>query len=118
MPEIKPPDFEDMLGMVEVIRKLNVEVQILRVDLDVAEAETVKKASMDKSLSNDGKYLSTTFINSTYKITGINGELIAKRRELARLSAELDKAEKLFLVMKMQFEYWRTIQANERKSNF
>jgi hypothetical protein len=118
MAGINPPDFEEMLGMIDVIRNLNAEVQIAKVDLDVAEAETVKKASTDKSLSPDGKYLSVTFINSTYKITGINGELVAKRRELARKSAELDKAYKLFDVMKMQFDAWRTDQANNRKVTF
>lgn len=114
MLEIKPPDFEEMLKMVDTIRNLNNEVQALKVQLDVAEADTVKKATTDKSLSPDGKYLSVTFVNSTFKITGINGELVPKRLELARKSADLDKAYKVFEIMKLQFEAWRTDQSNKR----
>ena len=115
MPEIKPPDFEEMMKMLDVIRLLNNEVQALKVEIDVEEAEIVKKVSRDKSYSPDGKYLSTTFINSTYKVTGIDGELIPKRKKLGRAVAELDKAYKMFEVMKMQFEAWRTDQANNRR---
>ena len=115
MSEIKPPDFEEMLKMVETIRSLNNEVQALKVQLDVAEADTVRKATTDKTLSPDGKYLSVTFVNSTFKITGINGELVPKRLELAKKSADLDKSYKILDIMRLQFEYWRTMQANQRQ---
>ena len=114
MPEIKPPNFEEMYKLIEVIQTLNKEIQALKVEIEVTEADTVRKATSDKSLSPDGKYLSVTYVKETYKITGINNELTPKRKEMANKVADLDKAKMVFEVMKMQFEAWRTDQSNKR----
>jgi hypothetical protein len=117
MVEIKPPDYDELMGMIEEIHRLMVEKQVLKVEIETAEAETVKKVSSERGLSPDGKLPSVTFINSTYKITGISNEITPKRKKYAVVSADLDRAEKMFDVMKMQFDHWRTEQANLRRSN-
>jgi hypothetical protein len=118
MQEIKPPDYDELMQTVEEVHRLMVKKQVLKVEIEGMEANTVKDASTDRSLTPDGKFPSTAYINSTVKVTGKNGEITPKRREYAIVSADLDRAEKMFEVMKMQFDHWRTEQANLRRSTF
>lgn len=118
MVEIKPPDYDELMGAIEEIQKWMVKKQTLKVDIEEMEASTVLKVATNRELSPDGKIPSIAFINSTYKVTGINNEITPKRREYAIVSTNLEKAQNLFEVMKMQFDHWRTEQANLRRSTF
>ena len=112
------PDFEEMFAMVDTIETVMREVKRLEVLIGAMEADTVVRATTDPSLSPDGKVLSATFVINTYKVTGIKGEITPFRYQLGEKESELSRAKGAFELMKLNFEMWRTEQANQRATSF
>lgn len=110
--KIDLPDLEELRVVIEEINTLSYEYGKLKLKLEMAEALTVLNAS--KMKGDDGKLLSTSFINSTYAKTGVNNELIPYRNDLVELSAKLENTKKRYDYLKLLIDIWRTQSANER----
>ena len=112
----KLPDFSDLTTLSERISEL----QFMKLSLDVkiksGESEVFKTAFSDPKYLVGGKPPSATYIESTFKHTGLNGELVALREEYAAVSADLEKMRILMDVYKTMFDVWRTMSSNERTS--
>jgi len=112
----KLPDFSELEQLSEKISEL----QFLKLSLDVkiksGEAEVFKTAFTDPKFLVGGKPPSATYIESTFKHTGLNGELIPLREEYATVSANLERVRILMDVYKTMFDIWRTMSSNERTS--
>jgi hypothetical protein len=54
------------------------------------------------------------FIESTYKYTGFNNELIPLRNEYAEVTADLEESKLKFNICRMQLDVYRTEAANNR----
>lgn len=110
----KLPDYEELLNIIETIGKLTVEKLMLEVDIKSAESAIVRKTTTDVAYFQGGKAPSMAYVESAYKYTGIDGELIPKRERLAYLISEIDKAKLSYETFKVMSEIWRTLSANER----
>lgn len=108
------PDFNDLMDRIEVIGKLSEERENLELEIIIREADVVRTVVNDPAYRTEGKPLAMNFIESTYKRTGLNGELIEPRRRLANIIARLEVARKAYDLLKTKIEVWRSIQANER----
>ena len=113
---MNPPDFNDMVKMIDKIQSLTYTKLRLKLELEIAEAQISKDAVVDPKYFEGGKAPSMTYIKAVYFPAGFSGELKEKRLELAQTEADLGKAQGLFDILKMQFDAWRTEQANNRNT--
>jgi hypothetical protein len=113
---INPPDFEDVMEIVERIRELSLQEAILSNKIKFMESDITAEATENEKYFVNGKPPSMTYINSTYKVTGFDGELKKLRNDLAQIQSELEYRKNLFSVKKDMLEVWRTESANQRAS--
>jgi hypothetical protein len=109
------PDFDDLTKLVEEIQTLSFKKMQLENSLEASEAETFRTA-MSKPLEN-GKFPSSSFVINAYSHTGLNGELVEKREELARVSSMLERTKLLLSLYRDMMEMFRTVSANERNAS-
>ena len=113
---INPPDFEDVMKIVERIRELSLASAILENKIKFTESEIVVEATANEKYFINGKPPSMTYINSTYKVTGFDNELKKMRQDLVEMQSELEYRKNLLGVQKDKLEVWRTESANQRAS--
>jgi hypothetical protein len=103
--------------MVDIAQELaSITRQILVLDLEIkdAEARVVVEVSKNQDFYVGGKPPSMDFVKNTYKITGINGELMEKRKELAGLQARENQLKLEFQAMKEMVSIFIAESANQR----
>lgn len=110
----KIPDFEDFVKLAEEIGDLSFSKMQLENQLRAKEAEIVRKAMSDMNFLINGKSPSMNVLESTYKFTGFNGELLEERLKLADITAKLEKRKLLLSVYRDMLEVFRTVSANQR----
>lgn len=110
------PDYDDMMKIASTIKYMTLRKMSLDVDIKAREAEITNIMSTDPKYYQNGKAPSMSFIESTWKYTGIEGELLPKRRELAEVISLLEEAKITFDVYKMQIDLFRTEAANNRRT--
>lgn len=111
------PDYEDLLALSSEIRQVMVKKLLLEQQIKEGEAVAVKRATTEEQFFLNGKPPSMEYIKSTFLWSGINGELISVRKELAEVSAQLDQLKAKFEIIKLMFDVWRTLSANERSNS-
>jgi hypothetical protein len=114
--KIDLPDIEEMFEFIDTIQVLSYEKAGLELKIKVLEAEIVRKASVDPQYFIGGKPPSMSYIDSTYKITGFNDELVELRDRLTKLNSDLDSIKLKFFFYKDLIDLYRTQSANERIS--
>lgn len=113
---INPPDFEDVMKIVERIRELSLDSAILSNKIKFMESDIAVEVTENEKYFINGKPPSMTYINATYKVTGFDGELKKMRQDLAQMESELEYRKNLLGVQKDKLEVWRTESANQRAS--
>jgi ferredoxin-fold anticodon binding domain-containing protein len=113
MIKVELPDFDKMIDQIGKISELSLKEAELQLKIKIKESEITLAVS---TVPEGKKAPSQTFIDSTYKITGINNELIPLREELIQISNQLDFAKRNYEMLKLLTEIWRTQSANERGS--
>lgn len=114
----KLPDYSDLMELTEEIAKVSAKKLFLDNKIKAMESEVVLRVTKDQSFYQNGKPPSMSFIDVTYRFTGINNEIIPLRDELASYTCKLDSLKIRMDVYKQLFEIWRTLSANERVSGF
>ena len=110
----KLPDFDDMMKVSGEIGDLLLEKLKSETEIKSKEAETILKVMTDEKYFVGGKPPSMSFADSTYKVTGLEGELVPMRESLAEITANLEKKKIQYDVYKNMLDMWRTLAANER----
>jgi hypothetical protein len=113
---IRVPDYDDMVNLARKIRQLTSRRMSIDVEIKSREAEITMIMTTDSNYFQNGKAPSMSLIESTWRYTGITGELLPKRKELAEVIAELEEAKILFDIYKMQIDLFRTEAANNRRA--
>ena len=116
MAQIDLPDFDDMQKVIEKMSDLSLKIELLKLEIEVAESEIVTTCMTDTRFFVGGKPPSMSLITSTFARTGLNGELVPKRQELAKLESLLEVLRRSYDLMKSRIDVWRSLQANERAS--
>ena len=114
--EIKLPDFEDMYGSLEAIKKIGLKKLLMIQAIEETEADIVLTVSTDKKYFIADKPPSMAHTQRTYLVKGIKGELPEMKKQLAIVTAELDYLKMKFDLDKLAIDVWRTQSANERKA--
>lgn len=110
------PDFDDMMKLADTIGDLQRKSLIL--DLQIKEGISIATNTVmtDQNYLLDGKRPSMELVKSTFHISGLKGELIPMRRELAETEAELERAKLKFQVYRDMVTMYVTDSANKRAS--
>ena len=106
MSNITLPDFDKMQELINEIRYLAVEVSKLEIQIKYSESIVFRECKE--------KGMAVNFIESAYKFTGLNDELLPLRASIADKQAELNAKRHELELYKSIIEVWRTISANER----
>ena len=112
----KIPEFEEFLKIVEKIRDLSYQKLLLERSIKSKEAEIFREAITNTLYFINGKPPAISFVDSAFKPDGFNGELVEPRKELAKVTSELDHAKLELEVYNSMLEVFRTISANERRT--
>jgi hypothetical protein len=118
MSRVNPPDFEIMQELSEDIFQLQEKKTLLELDIEEKEAETVFKVRNDEEYFINGKPPAMNYVKDSYMVTGINGELMELRRELAQIESRLDLKERQFWIYRNMIDVWRTQSANKRSTSY
>lgn len=116
--QLNTPDFDKMEEISSEIHQLQETKLLLEVELSGAEAQTVMEARTNEKYFVNGKPPAMNFIKATYMFSGLRGELVKKRRELARVTADLEKAKRSYYLFKQVVDAWRTQSANARSVTY
>lgn len=111
------PDFDEFMKLVDEIGFLSFNKMSLEKDIKTAEANVVRECITSDKYFQGGKPPSMSYIESTYKYTGLNNEILPLRERYADLSAQLDKRKLQLSVYRDMLEVWRTLSANERSTS-
>src|SRR3990172_13067160 len=108
------PDFEDLLSLVNQIRELSFKKLLLEKEIKEKESEVFRTMTSDKNYLVNGKSPSTSFIENTYKHSGLSGEILPIREEYSKVTVDLDRCKMTMDVYKNMISVFQTLSANER----
>jgi len=108
------PDFQDLDDLVEEIKTLTIQSELLDIYIKGKEAAILSEYASNPARFVSGKALPIGQLKSTVVYTGENNELIKEREKLAELTANLAAAKLRFNVERSKIDVWRTTSANER----
>lgn len=114
MKQVDLPDFEDLTGMIDKIGELSLKKEKLELDISLREADVFRVCMTDELFFMNGKPPAVSYVEATYKRTGLQGDIIPLRVELAEVTARLEVARKSYELMKIKIDTWRSQQATER----
>ena len=114
MKEIDLPDFESMYKIVEEIRDKTLAHGILKAEIEEAESVITRTATENEEYFVGGKPPSQAHIQRAYFPTGFDGELLEKRKALAKLDTDVEYLKMRLDLDKLVIDVWRTESANKR----
>lgn len=112
------PDFDEFMGLTEEITKLMYNKMVLEGKLKEGEARVFKETNTNDFYFQNGKPPAVSFVENTYKYTGLENELAPIRMEYASVVATLEGKKAMMDVYKTMIEVWRTLCSNQRTSSF
>lgn len=110
------PDYDDFMKLASDIGSLSLKKMRLENDIKKEESTTFIKAVNE--LRIDGKRPSVSHIENAYMHSGIDGEILQLRDDLAYVMAELDEKRIKLSIYKDMIGLFQTVSANERNSGF
>ncbi len=112
----KLPDYEDFMRVAEDLARASMNRLILDNKIKTMEAATVIRVTTDPKYFQNGKAPSMSYIETTYKYTGIENEILPIREQLAKEIYTIESSKIKLDAYKILTEVWRTLSANERHS--
>lgn len=110
----KIPDFDDFLDLAEKIREVSLEKLLLEKELKSKESEIFREAMVNEKYYVKGKPPAISYVESAYKFSGFDNELLEARERFAVLTAELDNLRLQMSIYKDMIGVFQTLSANER----
>jgi hypothetical protein len=108
------PDFDQFMKLSEEISALMYRKLYLDAQIKEGESNVFKTANTAEKYFQGGKPPSATFVDNTYKFTGLEHELIPIRTEQAMVISELEGKKQQMDIYKTMIEVWRTLCSNQR----
>jgi hypothetical protein len=110
------PDFEDLMKLATEISNLMYLKMSIDAEIKVGEAKVFQETSTNPKYLIGGKLPTTSYVNETFKYTGLENELIPTRDRLAKTIAALEEKKLQMDIYKTMIEVWRTLSSNERSA--
>ena len=116
--ENKLPDFDDMLSLAGQIKEVSLLKAQKELELEEVKAAIIKSVTSNMNYYINGKVPSMSYMEKTFLVTGLQGELTPIKVEIEKLKAELNYLKEKMAIFKLMIEVWRTEQANKRAATF
>ena len=116
MKEIELPDFSDMITLASTIKELTVEKLKIELEIDARKAEITLVAMSDSKYFQKDKPPAMNFLETTYLITGFDGELLELKGKLIYIISELDEAKLTMQIYRDMISLYQTESANKRSA--
>lgn len=113
--EQKLPDFEDMYRTLSEISELAKQKAALELKIDAMYSDVVKTVTSDPVYYIKDKPPSMAYIQATYFVKGLDGELLPLRQELADITNQLNFLNNKMKLDNSMVDVWRTQSANRRR---
>jgi hypothetical protein len=111
------PDFDEFMKLTEEITKLMYNKMSLETRIKEGEARVFKETNTNDFYFQNGKPPAVSFVDNTYKHTGLENELLPLRMNYATIVSTLEGKKALMEVYKTFIEIWRTLCSNQRASS-
>jgi hypothetical protein len=111
------PDFNDLFELGDKISNFYLKKLTLEREIKAREAAVIKIVSTMQEYWANGKPLAMSYIESTFKYTGLDGELLPLRDQYNEVSAELERLKTRLSLYNSYLDVWRTLSATERFVN-
>jgi len=79
-----------------------------------AEADTFRTVMTNPKYFVNGKAVPVSYYDNAFKHSGLGGELLGYRQDLAEVVSTLESKRMTYDIYKQMLEVWRTQSANER----
>lgn len=112
------PDFEEFLKLADQIRDLSFQKLLLEKEIKEMESNVFKSVTTDQKYLVGGKTPAISYIENTYKHTGLDGEILPLREQYARVNSDLERAKLQLDIYKQMVGIFQTVSANERGAGF
>jgi hypothetical protein len=112
------PDYDDLMKLTEEITGLMYKKLSLDAEIKIGEANVFRVTSTEPQYQQGGKAPAVSYVENTFKFSGLNGELVVLREELAKATAELEGKKMQMDIYKQMVEIWRTLCSNSRTASF
>lgn len=112
--QIDLPDYDELMSIIDGIGELVEAKESLELQIAIQEAVAFKTCATNEDYFVSGKPPAVAYVTVTYKTTGLDGEIIPMRRNLAVTIARLEVARKRYEILKSRIDVWRTQQATVR----
>lgn len=108
------PEFDEFTILTGEISGLMLRKMTLETKIKAGEANVFRRVSTEEQFFVGGKPPATTYIDNTFKFTGVDNELMPLRDELIVVIAGLEEKKLLMEVYKSMLDVWRTLSSSER----
>lgn len=108
------PDFQEMLTLVEEVKKDNIAKMQLEAKIKEIESQNFRKIMTEEAHFNKGKPVAVSYYNEAYKFTGLNDNLLPLRKALLEISAEIDQKKATYDIYKEMLDMFRTLVYQEK----
>jgi hypothetical protein len=108
------PEFERFMELAQEIKKLSLDKMITENGIKSIEATNFRKVMEDPDFFVDGKRMSVSYYENSYKFDGINNNLRKLRNQLAEIQSELDSKKNEFEVYRQMHDLFKTLVYQER----
>lgn len=114
--KIELPDIDKMFELVDKITELSYQKTMLELEIRFEESKITKLVLNDEKYFIKGKPPSMAQVESTWKFTGFEDELVPLRTKLIKITTDLEDAKFRYYLYREMIELYRTQSANERAS--
>ena len=108
------PSFDEFMGIANKIKELSIRKMRLENKIKETESESFKEVMSNPKFYVNGKPVAVSFFENAFKFTGIDGNLVLLRNELADTQAELDEQRNLFEIYKQMHDLFKVLVYQER----
>ena len=114
--KISLPDFEDMYSTIDKIKEYSLKKLAKELEIKAQVSKVVAEVMTNPQYFLNGKAPSMNFVEKTYFFSGLDGELLPLRDDLAGIVSTLEHLKLKFSLDNSMIDVWRTMEANKRRS--
>lgn len=111
------PDFNDLFNLADEIRDAALKKLTIERNIKTKEAFVVKEITHNQDFWTNGKPPAMAYIESTFKYTGFDNEILFLRDQYNEATSELDRLKTRLSIYNSYLDVWRTLSATERFVN-
>ncbi len=108
------PDFSDYMRLADEVKKISYDKMVLENKIKIAEAENFKQVMTDPKYFTSGKAVPVSFYENAFKFSGLDGNLILPREQLADLVSTLEQKRSQFEIYKSMVDLYKTLVYQEK----